>query len=469
MRDSLDNPPKPNPVPVFGRDEKIFFIKVALILFGVYLFYDQVYKYWQYIAIILPVLFIFYVWYMMIQTGDRMIDVLKQYFTIIPIPRVEGGEKLFIPKATIFLILLNIFVFYFMKALPDAAKEFILEHLSFLPDVHAWWNILPSPFTSMFIHSNAGHLWGNMGFLWAFAPGIEERIGRKKFIMLYLLTGILGKFTAVIVRDLFLSEMHSSNGASGAISGIMGIFMVRCYFKKLIITLPLLGLVSGKVRINSLLPLGLYFLWDVEGGVRFLSGSQTRVAYWVHIGSLVAGVVLAILMKMHRDAAEEKYTSDGLAGLEGQVYGIDGVGQLQKALALNPDNEAALLAMARVKARRRLLPGRDLYEKSVALALRSDPDKAAKIYDEYFRVFNRMLSPDLEYRVAGILFSNGERKKAIRSLEMVVDEPSTSDGTRIKAFHQLIAILSEIGWHDKAKIRQRQFVEYFPKKISEKH
>lgn len=464
----MGKPPKPKPVPAFGRDEKIYFFKFALILIGVYFFYDPVYKYWQYLAIILPVIFIFYVWYMMIQTGEGMVDVLKQYFTFIPIPRAEGGEKLFIPKATILLVLLNIFVFYLMKALPDAANEFIIEHLAFLPHAHAWWNILLSPFTSMFIHSNAGHLWGNMVFLWAFAPGIEERIGRKKFLMLYLLTGLLGKFTAVVIKDLFLGKMHTSIGASGAISGIMGIFMVRCYFKKLIIPIPLLGLVNGKVRINSLLLLGLYFLLNMESGLRVLAGGQTRVAYWVHLGSLVSGVVLAIILKMHRNAAEEKYTLDGLAGVEDQVYGIDGTGQLQKALALNPDNEAALLAMARVKARRRLLQGRNLYEKSVALTLRSDPDKAAQIYDEYFRVYKRMLSPDLEYRIAGLLHSRGDKKKAIRSLEMVVDEPSTRDGTRFKAFHQLIPMLSEIGRHDKAKIRQQQFVECFPKKISEK-
>jgi len=453
---------KPKLASAFGNEEKLYLVKAILLIVGIYVFQDFIYDYWKYLALFLPGFFIMYLWFMSIYTGDRFYDLLKEQITLMPIPYAEGGKKVFIPLATIVLILANVLIYYIFQKPSITNNEFIAANFTFLPDTVTWWNLLISPFSSMFLHADAGHLWGNMFFLWAFGPAVEERLGAKKFVSLYLITGFLGDSIALFVKFFILSKSYHAWGASGAISGTMGVFMIRCYFKKLVIPIPLLGLVNLKLRINSLLPLGFFFLRDLSGGFKQLVGSNSRIGYWAHVGSMVVGIILAARLKLHRDAAEEKYTEDGIAGVEDQVYGIDGEGQLLKALALNPKNETALLAMARLKARKRLRQGMELFQQVIYLALRSDPKRAAKIYIEYFSIYKRMLEPDLEYRLSGIFYSQGENKKAIRSLEMVVDEPSTKEATRERAFFQLISVLAENRQIEGAQFRLRQFGETFP-------
>jgi TolA-binding protein len=314
----------------------------------------------------------------------------------------------------------------------------------------------------MFLHSDAGHLWGNMAFLWAFGSAVEERLGGGKFIFLYLLSGFLGDLLALAVIRLFFSVTLHSLGASGAISGIMGVFLVRCYFKKLVVPIPIFALISFKLRINSLLPLGFYFLLDLKGGFRQLAGSNSSIGYWSHIGSMVAGIFLASLLKLHRDAAEESFTTAGIGAIDHRVYGESGEKQLLKAMAINPKNEAALLGLARIKSSFRRPEGREYYQQAINLALRSDPKGAAEIYAEYFQVYNRMLEPGLQYRLARTFHQQGNFENAARSLEMVIGELTTSDSTREQAFFQLIAILAEKGLLEAAQFRCRQFSEAFP-------
>jgi membrane associated rhomboid family serine protease len=315
----------------------------------------------------------------------------------------------------------------------------------------------------LFLHANAAHLWGNMAFFWAFAPSVEERLGAKKTILLYLATGLLGNVTAVVIHLLSVRNLYHILGASGAVSGIMGVFLVRCYFKKLVIPIPLFGLLSVKLRINSLLLLGFFFLRDVQGGMEQLSGADTGISYWAHVGSMVAGMLLSACLKLHRAAAEEKYTETGLAAMENQFIRRDSVDSLQAALQLNPENEPALLGLAREYAITRKDEGRELFQRAIRLKLRSNPAQAAEIYKEYLGNYNRMLDPDLQYRLAAVFYQQNDLEPAARALEMIVLEPSASDDTRQRAFYQLIVLLAENGMLEAAHYRLGQFTEQFPR------
>ncbi|MCJ7524796.1 MAG: rhomboid family intramembrane serine protease, partial [Candidatus Aminicenantes bacterium] len=445
------------------KEEKLYLVKAMLLIVGIYVFQDFIYDSLKLFAFFLPIIFILYLWFKSIQSGDHFRDLLKEQITLMPIPYAEGGKKLFIPKATILLVLTNILVFYFFMELSTLTDfEFMLANFSFLPDKITWWNILVSPITSMFIHSHWGHLWGNMAFLWAFGPAVEERLGVKKFILLYLVTGILGKLTAAYIHFNLLDKIYHGLGASGAIAGIMGVFMVRCYFKKLVIPIPLFGLISFKLRINSLLPLGFFFLRDFQGGVDRLAGINRGIGYWVHVGSMVAGMLIAARLKLHRAAAEESYTEAGIRAIDRPVYGESGEKQLFNAMAINPKNEAALLGLARIKASSRRPEGREYFQEAINLALGSDPKRAVEMYNEYLQAYNRMLEPGLQYRLARIFHSQGNFEGAARSLEMIVAEPTANDATREQAFSQLIAILAEKGLIESAQFRCRQFGEAFP-------
>jgi membrane associated rhomboid family serine protease len=453
---------KPKLASVFGKDEKLYLFKAILLIAGIYIFQDFIYDYWKYLVLLLPALFIMSIYFKSIQSGERFRDLLKDQITLMPVPYAEGGKKTFIPKATILLVLINILVFYFLKLSTLSDFELVRANFIFLPHKITWWNIMISPITSMFLHFGWGHLWGNMAFLWAFGPAVEERLGGGKFIFLYLLTGLLGKLIAAFIEFNFMYETYHGLGASGAISGIMGVFLVRCYFKKLVVPIPIFGLISFKLRINSLLPLGFFFLRDLQGGVDRLAGSDNGIGYWVHVGSMVAGMLIAARLKLHRDAAGEKYTEAGIGAIDHRVYGESGEKQLLNAMAINPKNETALLGLARIKAVTRRPEGREYFQEAINLALRSDPQRAAEIYNEYFQVYNRMLEPGLQYRLARIFHSQGNFESAARSLEMIIAEPTSSSAIREKAFFQLITILVEKGLGEAAQFRLRQFGEAFP-------
>ena len=455
--------PKPYVQAAFDKGEKRYLLKAGLMIVAIYFFRETIYSLSGYFVLFLPVLLFSYVWFKSIHTGDKVLDILKENITFMPIAHTERDKKGFIPRATILLIMVNILAFILVKLANETEILFIKNNFVFLPHEPTWWNLVISPLTSMFLHSSAGHLWGNMAFLWAFAPAVEERLGARKLIILYLATGILGKLTAVFIEFNFLHELYHGLGASGAISGIMGVFLVRCYFKKLVVPVPLFGLLSVKLKINSLLLLGFFFLQDFQGGIDRLSGNDSGVGYWVHVGSMVAGMLLSARLKLHRAAAEEKYTEAGLQSVESTFSRRDGFDALQAALQLNPENEAALLGLAREYAMTRKPEGRELFQKAIRLKLHSNPAQAAEMYKEYLGLYNRMLDPDLQYRLAAIFYQQGDHEPAARALEMIILEPSAADDTRQRAFYQLIILLAENNMFEPAHYRLRQFGEQFPK------
>ena len=446
----------------FDRDEKLYLLKVAILITVIYFFRRTIWSLTGFAWLFAPVFLFTYVWFKSLHSGDRVIDILRQHITLMPIAYTEGGGKFFIPWATVALVGLNAAIFYAMRPLSAHALESMLNHYCFLPVVRGGWHYLVSPLTSLFLHADPGHLWGNMAFLWAFAPAVEERLGTKKFIALYLLTGIIGGLVSIVVLRLFFSATTHAIGASGAVSGIMGIFMVRCYFKKLVIPVPVFILVNAKLKLNSLVVLGFFFLQDLNGGFRQLSGSRSPIGYWAHIGSLAAGFILALLFRLHAKAAEEKYTEVGLQAAESTFSRRESFASLQAALELNPDNEAALLGLAREYAITRKPEGRDLFQRAIRLKLRSNPEQATEIYREYFSVYNRMLDPDLQYRLSSVFYKLGDHEPAARSLEMIILEPSANDDTRQRAFYQLIILLAENNMLEAAHYRLEQFREHFP-------
>ncbi len=446
----------------FDRSEKIYLLKVALLVLAAYFFRRQVAGLAALLWMLIPLLLFSYVWFKSIQTGDRLIDVLREHVTLIPVAYAEGGEKQFIAKTTIALVLANAAVFYAMRLLSPADLKTLEDCFMFLPKNSLPGAALLSPLTSMFLHADAGHLWGNLAFLWAFAPAVEERLGARRFLFVYLLTGLVGGFLGVAVWRFFFNAPLHGMGASGAVSGIMGVFMVRCYFKKLIIPVPVFGLVSAKLKVNSLPVLGFFFLSDLQGGIERLSGGQSNIGYWTHVGSMASGFLVALLLKLHAKAAEEKYTEEGLAALARPFSRRESVDSLLAALQLNPDNEAALLGLAREYAITRKPEGRELFQRAIALKLRSSPDQAMEIFGEYRSAYAQMLEPILQYRLAGIFYAKGEHEPAARLLEALVLEPSAPDETRRRSFFQLVVLLAENSMLDAAHYRLQQFREHFP-------
>ncbi|MEW6319525.1 MAG: rhomboid family intramembrane serine protease [Acidobacteriota bacterium] len=145
--------------------------------------------------------------------------------------------------------------------------------------------------TSMFLHGSWMHLIGNMWFLWLFGNNIEDSMTRPRFVAFYLLCGLAAAMAQVVVDP---SSVVPMVGASGAISGVMGAYLVL-YPRVRVYTLVPLGFVMTSMALPAWVMLIYWGLLQLVGGFATLGAEGGGVAFWAHVGGFVAGVVLVKL------------------------------------------------------------------------------------------------------------------------------------------------------------------------------
>jgi membrane associated rhomboid family serine protease len=210
----------------------------------------------------------------------------------------------------IFLILANVTVFLFELTLPPKAGRAFVYTFGLIPSheqllfakhgLTAGQALLPM-FTSMFLHGGWMHLLGNMLFLWVFGGSVEEALGHFQYFVFYFICGI---GSAVVHTMVNSGSTVPTIGASGAISGIMGAFIVLFPRSRVTTLIPALFLFFT-IRIPAILMLGYWFLIQFVSGVTSLGMTdQGGVAWWAHVGGFVLGALLVVAErpKMRRAA-----------------------------------------------------------------------------------------------------------------------------------------------------------------------
>lgn len=139
--------------------------------------------------------------------------------------------------------------------------------------------------TSMFMHGSIMHILGNMWFLWIFGDNIEHDMGKVRYIAFYLLCGILASLAHVFTNATGPGSLIPSLGASGAISGVMGAYLVLHAFRR--VTVLLLRII---IDVPGWVAVGMWFGFQI---ISSLSGQSDGVAYAAHIGGFIAGAALA--------------------------------------------------------------------------------------------------------------------------------------------------------------------------------
>ena len=154
-------------------------------------------------------------------------------------------------------------------------------------DFHPW-----TVLTSMFMHGGWFHIIGNMWFLWVFGNNIEDSMGHARFVVFYLLCGVAAAAAQVLVAPRSVVPMV---GASGAISGVMGGY-VLLYPRVRVHTIVTLGFFLTRITLPAYVMLGYWFVLQLlMGAVGALSATEGGVAVWAHVGGFVAGLVLVKL------------------------------------------------------------------------------------------------------------------------------------------------------------------------------
>lgn len=147
---------------------------------------------------------------------------------------------------------------------------------------------LGNVFTSMFLHGSWMHLLGNMWFLWLFGNNIEDSMTRPRFIVFYLASGLAAALLQVLVDPGSIIPMV---GASGAISGVMGAYLVL-YPRVRVFTLVPLGFFITSIALPAWAMLVYWAVLQLFGGFTTIGAEGGGVAFWAHLGGFIAGVVL---------------------------------------------------------------------------------------------------------------------------------------------------------------------------------
>jgi membrane associated rhomboid family serine protease len=454
----------------FGQhEEQAFIAKALLTVVAIILVKEYLSGLIALLSIFLPIIFLVFIRMQAAVEGKSTFELLKKHITFLPIMYAEGQRKReVVPWVTYSIILVDVLIFYGFEPLagPD-----VLGNLVFLPMEPNLWNIQLSAFTSLFLHGSGGHLWGNMMFLWVLGTVVERRVGHLTFIWLYLATGLLGGFTFILVEFLFNGRAGHILGASGAIAGIMGIFAVRCYFMSMVFPLPILGIfslilpISLKVRLNSLVIIGLFFLMDLSGGIGQISGQvHSMVGHWAHLGGVISGMLIAgLFLKLGEPAIEERHLEIGVKASTAAIGFEGGERSLSIALERNPNNAEAILAMARLKTKFTPTPeGKDLYEQAMGLLIASRPQEAIEVFQEYYRKYLRGVEPQLMFRLAVAMERSFEMELATRAYEFVLKEPEAPAEIRQRAMFQAAMLLDTLGYDENAVSLYRQYIDEFP-------
>jgi membrane associated rhomboid family serine protease len=165
----------------------------------------------------------------------------------------------------------------------------------------------PTPFSvyltllfSMFMHGGIAHIAGNMLFLWIFGDNVEDRVGHGRYLIFYLVCGVLASLAHVLTTVMFATDQGSllipSLGASGAISGVLGGYIVLYPHRR--VTAIVFRFVTD---VPAYVAIGIWFAFQLISGMGILGGgSQGGVAYAAHIGGFVAGVGLVKVFTIGR-------------------------------------------------------------------------------------------------------------------------------------------------------------------------
>jgi membrane associated rhomboid family serine protease len=201
------------------------------------------------------------------------------------------------PYITITIILINAVAWLFEIGLPRDVLSLFLQIYGVVPaDLRA-----PTLITSMFLHGSWSHVLGNMWYLWIFGDNVEDRFGHGRFIIFYLLCGIISALAQVAVDP---SSTLPTIGASGAIAGVMGAYFVMYPRSRVLALIPLI-IIWDIIELPAIVLLGLWFILQLfnSSTVAATAGTRGGVAFTAHVAGFVIGAISVFAFRKRRQRA----------------------------------------------------------------------------------------------------------------------------------------------------------------------
>ena len=239
----------------------------------------------------------------------------------------DNSDRTLFPFVTVSLIILNIFVFVVLQGM-GGNDSFTMAFVQVPAEILTGKDIVTEPsvrsvevqgqvyqvqdpglrptpipvwltlLSAIFMHGSVMHLAGNMWFLWIFGDNVEDDMGYGSYLAFYLATGVIASLVFVVTNMSGDAALTPSLGASGAISGVLGAYLVLHPERRVSVIL-----VRMMIDVPGYVAVGIWFLFQVVSGLFDTSGG---VAYSAHVGGFVAGMILAKPMssKLARESAD---------------------------------------------------------------------------------------------------------------------------------------------------------------------
>jgi membrane associated rhomboid family serine protease len=226
---------------------------------------------------------------------------------VIPI-RDENPTRSF-PIATVFIIAANLAVFLYEYSLDPAALQDFMSRYALIPS-----RLLAAPasaaalsiLTSMFLHAGWLHVLGNMLYLWIFGNNVEDRLGTLPFVGFYLASGVV----AAVVQTLASGPVSIPVvGASGAVAGVLGAYLVLYPGASVVTLIPIFFFIEV-ARLPAFVVIGFWFLLQLGNGVASLgtpAAAAGGVAWFAHIGGFVTGMLIALVVRAAQRNSTRSY------------------------------------------------------------------------------------------------------------------------------------------------------------------
>ena len=223
------------------------------------------------------------------------------------IPLNDENPSYSTPVVVYALIAINVVVFLHQMSLGRGLDGFFQLYAVIPQQLTASFNGIPvnqpvpeilTLITSQFLHGGLMHIGGNMLFLWTFGDNIEHDLGHFKFLLFYITCGVLAGLTHWFFG---MQSGVPTVGASGAIAGVMGAYIIKYPKAKILTLLPLLFIFTT-VRIPAIYFLGFWFVQQAFSSVASLGMPEAGgVAYWAHSGGFIFGAILAPILGLMSD------------------------------------------------------------------------------------------------------------------------------------------------------------------------
>jgi len=213
------------------------------------------------------------------------------------IPLRDENPRRTVPVVNVILIVINVLMFLWELSLGPNLDRALFQ-VAFIPA--RFWQagtFMPEAiriFVSMFLHGGFLHLGGNMLYLWIFGDNIEDRLGHFRYLLFYVLCGIVATFAHALANP---GSTLPSIGASGAIAGVLGAYLVLFPNARVLTLIPIVFFITVR-ELPAIFLLGFWFViqfFDGVGSIGQTGNDMGGVAYFAHIGGFVAGMILIVL------------------------------------------------------------------------------------------------------------------------------------------------------------------------------